>query len=86
MMHIYLNAVQPLFKEGQHLWELVVWVHIVHSAAALLQQANDVLVLYLLMHLELLKGGAQWLKKWAEIIVVGEVGFWQLWENKINSY
>lgn len=77
-MLIYLNAVQPLFKKGQHLREFVVSVHIVHSAAALLQQANNVLILNLFMHLELLEGSAQWLKKWAEIIVVGEVGFWQL--------
>lgn len=85
-MHIYLDTVQPLLKEGQHLWEFVVRVHIVHSAAALLQQADNVLILNLLMHLELLKGGAQWLKKWAEIIVVGEVGLWQLWKNKRNTH
>lgn len=80
-VHVYLNIVQPFFKEGQHLWELVVRVYIVHSAAALLQQADDVLILDLFMHLELLKGGAQWLKEWAEIIVVGEVGLWQLWKT-----
>lgn len=58
-MNIYLNVVQPLFKEGQHLRELVVRVHIVHSAAALLQQTNNVLILNLFMHLKLLEGGAQ---------------------------
>lgn len=62
-MHIYLNAVQSFLKEGQHLGKFVVRVHIVHSAAALLQQADNVLVLNLFMHLELLKGGAQGLKK-----------------------
>lgn len=81
-VHIYLHALQPLFKEGQHLWQFIVRVHIVHSAAALLQQADDVLILNLFMHLELLKSGAQWLKKRAEIIVVGEVGLWQLWGKK----
>lgn len=75
---------QPLFKEGQHLREFVVRVHIVHSATALLQQANDVLILNLLVHLKLLKGGTQRLEERAEIIVVGEVGFGQLWENKRN--
>ena len=49
-----------------------------HGAAALLQQADDVLVLDLLMHLELLEGGTQRLEKRAEITVVGEVGFRQL--------
>lgn len=84
--YCYLNIVQPFFKEGQHLWELVVRVYIVHSAAALLQQADDVLILDLFMHLELLKGGAQRLKEWAEIIVVGEVGLWQLWKaNKTKT-
>lgn len=83
--NVYLNIMQPFFKEGQHLWELVVRVYIIHSAAALLQQADDALILDLFMHLELLKGGAQWLKEWAEIIVVGEVGVWQLWENKQNK-
>lgn len=73
---------QPFFKEGQHLGEFVVRVHIVHSAATLLQKADDVLILDLFVHLELLEGGAQWLKEGAEIIVVGEVGLWQLWKNK----
>lgn len=54
---------QPLFEEGQHLRELVVGVHVVHGAAALLQQVDDVLVLDLFVHLELLEGGAQGLKK-----------------------
>ena len=85
-MHIYLNVVQPFFKEWQHLWEFVVRVHIVHGAAALLQQADDVLILDLLVHLELLEGGAQRLEKWAEVIVVGEVGFWQLWKTKKNKF
>lgn len=58
-MHAYLDVVQPLFKEGQHLRELVVGVHVVHRAAALLQQADDVLILYLFVHLELLEGGAK---------------------------
>lgn len=58
-MYIYLNTVQSFFKERQHLRQFVVRVHIVHSAAALLQQANNVLILNLFMHLELLKSGAQ---------------------------
>lgn len=45
------------------------------------QQPDNVLVLNLLMHLELLKCGAQGLEKWAEIIVVGEVGVGQLWKK-----
>lgn len=58
-IHIYLNVVQPFFKEGQHLRELVVRVYIVHSAAALLQQPNNVFILNLFMHLKLLECGAQ---------------------------
>lgn len=77
-MQIYLNVLQPLFQKGQHIWEFIVRVHIVNSAAALLQQANNVLILNLFMHLELLEGGAQWLKKWPEVFVVWEVGVWQL--------
>lgn len=57
--HVYLDAVQPLLEERQHLRELVVRVHVVHGAAALLQQPDDVLVLDLLVHLELLESGAQ---------------------------
>ena len=56
---ISLDVAQSFLKEGQHLGELVVRVHVVHGAAALLQQANDVLVLNLLVHLELLEGGTQ---------------------------
>lgn len=77
----YLNTMKPFLKEGQHLWKFVVRVYIVHCAAALLQQPDNVLVLNLLMHLELLKCGAQGLEKWAEIIVVGEVGVGQLWKK-----
>lgn len=69
---------QPLLKEGQHLRQLVVRVHVVHGAAALLQQPDDVLVLDLLVHLELLESGAQRLEKGAEVAVVGEVGLRQL--------
>lgn len=57
--HVYLDAVQPLLEERQHLGELVVRVHVVHGTAALLQQPDDVLVLDLLVHLELLESGAQ---------------------------
>lgn len=54
------------------------------SAAALLQQSDDVLVFNLLMHLELLKGCTQGLKEGTEVIVVGEVRFRQLWIPKEN--
>lgn len=76
----YLNTMKAFLKEGQHLWKFVVRVYIVHCAAALLQQPDNVLVLNLLMHFELLKCGAQGLEKWAEIIVV-EVGVGQLWKK-----
>lgn len=69
---------QSLLKERQHLRQLVVRVHVVHGAAALLQQPDDVLVLNLLVHLELLESGAQRLEKGAEVAVVGEVGLRQL--------
>lgn len=49
-----------------------------HRAAALLQQPDDVLVLDLLVHLELLEGGTQGLEEGAEVAVVGEVGLGQL--------
>lgn len=55
-----------------------------HSAAALLQQSDDVLIFNLLMHLELLKGCTQGLEEGTEVIVVGEVGFRQLWIPKEN--
>lgn len=76
---------QAFLKEGQHLWQFVVGVHIVHSAATLLQQPNDVLILYLFMHLELFEGGTQGLEKGTEIIVVGEVGFRQLLEGRMKK-
>lgn len=80
-MQIHLNALQSFFKERQHLRQLVVRMHIVDGAAALLQQTDDVLVFNLLVHLELLEGGAQGLKKGAEVIVVGEVCLGQLWRR-----
>lgn len=76
--HTHLDIPEAFFKERQHLGELVVRVHVVGGAAALLQQLDDVLVLDLLVDLELLEGGTQSLEERAEIIVVGEVRLRQL--------
>lgn len=69
---------ESFLKERQHLRQLVVRVHIVYRVAALLQQSNDVFILYLLVHLELFEGITKTLKKRSEIIVVGEVDFREL--------
>lgn len=76
--HTHLDIPEAFFKQRQHLGELVVRVHVVGGAAALLQQLDDVLVLNLLVDLELLEGGTQSLEERAEIIVVGEVRLRQL--------
>ena len=76
---MYLDAAQPLLEEGQHLRQLVVRVHVVHGAASLLQQADDALVLNLLVHLELVEGVAQRAQEGPEVLVVGEVGLGKLW-------
>lgn len=69
----HLDTAEAFLEERQHLGELVVGVHVVGGAAALLQQLDDVLVLDLLVDLELLEGGAERLEERPEIIVVGEV-------------
>lgn len=80
--HTHLDIPEAFFKERQHLGELVVGVHIVGGAAALLQLIDDVLVLDLLVDLELLEGGAERLEERPEIIVVGEVCLRQLWAKR----
>lgn len=69
----YLDIPEAFFEEQQHLGELVVRVHVVDGAAALLQQLDYVFVLDLLVYLEHLEGGAERLQECAEVIVVGEV-------------
>lgn len=76
--HTHFDIPEALFKEQQHLGELVVRMHVVGGAAALLQQIDDVFVLDLLVDLELLEGGAERLEERAEVIVVGEVRLCQL--------
>lgn len=65
---------QALLEEQQHVGEFVIRVHVVDGAAALFQQADDVLVLDLFVHLKLLEGGQQRLEEGAEVADVGEVG------------
>lgn len=82
--HVYLHVVQPLLEERQHLRQFIVRVHVVDGAAALLQQPDDVLVLDLLVHFELLESGAQRLEKGAEVAVVREVGLRKLHGDRVD--
>lgn len=78
---VYLNVFQTPLKQNEHFRQLVVRVYIVHGPATLLQQANDALILNLLMHLKLFERLIKGLQKSSEVIVVGKVGLGKLQEE-----